>query len=50
MNSLNALISMGALGLIFGLSLGVAAKKFVIEKDPRVDEIISVLPGANCGG
>ena len=27
MNSLNALVSMGALGLIFGLSLGVAAKK-----------------------
>lgn len=50
MNGLNALYSMGALGLVFGLSLGVAAKKFAVEKDPRVDEIIAVLPGANCGG
>ncbi|MCR4426573.1 MAG: Fe-S cluster domain-containing protein [Firmicutes bacterium] len=46
---LYALVSMGALGLIFGLSLGVAAKKLAVKKDPRVDEILGVLPGANCG-
>lgn len=49
MNGLSALLSLGALGLIFGLSLGVAAKKFAVERDPRVDEILAVLPGANCG-
>jgi len=39
----------GALGLIFGLILAVASKVFAVEIDPRVEEIIEVLPGANCG-
>jgi Na+-translocating ferredoxin:NAD+ oxidoreductase RNF subunit RnfB len=39
----------GALGLIFGLILAVASKVFAVQIDPRVEEIIDVLPGANCG-
>lgn len=50
MNGLNALVSMGAMGLAFGLSLGVASKKFAVNSDPRADAILAVLPAANCGG
>jgi len=39
----------GALGLLFGLILAIASKVFEVKVDPRVEEIISVLPGANCG-
>ncbi|MBN1114446.1 MAG: RnfABCDGE type electron transport complex subunit B [Oligoflexia bacterium] len=28
----------------------MASKKFRVERDPRVDEILEALPGANCGG
>jgi len=39
----------GGLGLLYGLGLAIASKKFRVEIDPRVEQIISVLPGANCG-
>ncbi len=41
---------LGALGLVFGLVLAVAAKVFYVETDPRLDELNECLPGANCGG
>ncbi len=44
-----AAASMSALGLGFGLLLGVAARRFHVETPPIVDEIESVLPGTNCG-
>ena len=42
-------IILGAMGLIFGLILAFAAKFFEVKIDPRVEEIIAALPGANCG-
>ena len=39
----------GGLALIFGCILGYASKLFYVETDSKVDEIIEVLPGANCG-
>ncbi|MCL2211677.1 MAG: RnfABCDGE type electron transport complex subunit B [Treponema sp.] len=42
--------SVGGLALIFGIILGLSAKKFAVESNPKVDRIINVLPGANCGG
>lgn len=42
-------IILGAMGLIFGLVLAFAAKVFAVQIDPRVEQIISALPGANCG-
>ncbi|MCL2180026.1 MAG: RnfABCDGE type electron transport complex subunit B [Treponema sp.] len=44
------IISVGGLALLFGVILGFSAKKFAVESDPKVDRIINVLPGANCGG
>lgn len=46
---LYAVISLAAMGLIFGVILGVASKKFAVEVDPRVESIQKFLPGANCG-
>lgn len=47
---LYAVLSLGGLGLLFGLALAVVARKFAVEVDPKVEEIIEALPGANCGG
>ncbi|MGI6576033.1 MAG: RnfABCDGE type electron transport complex subunit B [bacterium] len=46
---LNAVISLGALGLILGGLLGYAAKVFAVPTDERADAIKEILPGANCG-
>lgn len=43
-------LSLGGLGLVFGLLLGYASKKFAVYMDPRVKEVRDSLPGANCGG
>jgi Na+-translocating ferredoxin:NAD+ oxidoreductase RNF subunit RnfB len=44
------IISVGVLALLFGVILGFSARKFAVEADPKVERIINVLPGANCGG
>lgn len=44
-----SLISMGVIGLVLALGLVYASKKFAVEVDPRVEQIIIVLPGVNCG-
>lgn len=43
-------IVMGAIGLLLGLGLAYAAKKFAVPRDSRVEAILEVLPNANCGG
>ena len=45
-----AVISLGLLGVIASFGLGIAAKKFAVDVDPKVEEINEVLPQANCGG
>ncbi len=37
------------LGAIFGFGLALAARKFKVAVDPRVEEVENVLPSANCG-
>ena len=44
-----AIVSITLLGAILGLGLGVAARKFAVDSDPLVDDIVSMLPGTNCG-
>ena len=43
-------VVVGSMGAIFGIILGIAAIVFHVEKDPKIDEVREVLPGANCGG
>ena len=44
-----AVVVLGALAIVFGLILAVAAKVFEVEVDPRLPEIQACLAGANCG-
>jgi len=45
-----AVIVLGSIGLIAALVLFLLSKKFAVKEDPRLGEILEVLPGANCGG
>ncbi len=47
---LNSVLSLGATGLISASILFIAAKKFKVHEDPRIDQIDEILPAANCGG
>jgi len=46
---LASILSLGGIGLLAALALGLAAKKFAVEIDPREAAILDVLSGANCG-
>ncbi|MCD4796093.1 MAG: RnfABCDGE type electron transport complex subunit B [Candidatus Cloacimonetes bacterium] len=41
--------TLGVLGLIYGLGLAFASKKFHVHVDPKIEEINEILPGVNCG-
>jgi len=43
-------LTLALLGLVLAVILFFVAKKFRVEEDPRIDEVESVMPGANCGG
>ncbi|MBI4972948.1 MAG: RnfABCDGE type electron transport complex subunit B [Candidatus Omnitrophica bacterium] len=49
MEILTPILTLGFLGLIFGAGLAIAAKKFAIQVDPRLEKIHGLLPAANCG-
>lgn len=44
-----AILSLGCIGLVAAIALGIAAKKFAVEVDPRELAAMEVLPGINCG-
>ena len=44
------IISLSLLALISAVILYFVAQRFKVFEDPRIDEIQSVLPAANCGG
>jgi len=48
-NIVYAFLVIAALGLLLGVGLAVAAKKFAVKKDERAERIVEILPGANCG-
>ena len=50
MDILSAILVLGGLGLVLGLVLAFASKALAVEADSRLEELMSVLPGANCGG
>ncbi len=45
----SAIVSLGGIGLVFGIILAVASQIFYVEKDPKVEAIADMLPSANCG-
>ncbi len=49
MNILAPVLTLSGLGVIFGVGLALAAKKFCVVIDPRLEKIYAKLPGANCG-
>lgn len=50
MNIVYAALSLGILGLVFGILLGFASKAFEVKVDPKIPKLRECLPGANCGG
>ena len=46
---IQSIIVLGTLGLGFGVFLAFASKKFHVKHGPKIDEVLNVLPGANCG-
>jgi len=42
--------SLGGIGLLLGVGLGYASKKFAVVEDPKLEPLVAALPGANCGG
>ncbi len=50
MGIVKAVLLMLVLGGIIGILLGVASVKLYVEEDHRVEEVLAMLPGYNCGG
>ena len=44
-----ATLVVGVVGLVLGLALVTASKKFYVETDERVTQVRECLRGANCG-
>jgi electron transport complex protein RnfB len=44
-----AFIIMGAMGLVLGLGLAIANEAFYVEEDNRLEKVLELLPGVNCG-
>ncbi len=46
---LNAVIALSVIGLVAASLLAGASRKFRVEVDPKVERVLNVLPGNNCG-
>lgn len=46
---LKAIAALSLIGLAASAMLAAAARRFVVEVDPRIESVLAVLPGANCG-
>jgi len=40
---------LGAMGVVFGVGLAYASKKFAVKEDPKIEKIEKALPSYNCG-
>ena len=45
-----AILFTGVIALLLGIIIGVVSKLFSVPSDPRVELVLGLLPGANCGG
>ena len=44
MSILFPVLSIGGMGVAFGAALGVASEVFKVEEDPRIGQVLEVLP------
>ena len=44
-----AIVPLALLGLLFGLILGYASRRFKVDDDPIVERIEALLPQSQCG-
>jgi len=44
--ALGGLAVLGSIGIFFGIGLALAAYKFAVEANPKVEEVLEVLAGA----
>lgn len=49
MTIIYAFVIVGILGLLFGVGLAFASRVLAVQKDEKVEQVESVLPGLNCG-
>ncbi len=47
---ISSVISMGGIGAVLAIFIAVADKKLSVKEDPRVEQLLDILPGTNCGG
>lgn len=47
---LTAVLVLGVIALVSAVVLYVVSQKFAVKEDPRIPQVLDVLPGANCGG
>ena len=45
-----AVVVLGGIGLVAAVVLFLCSKRFAVYEDPRIGEVNTLLPGANCGG
>lgn len=46
----SAILTLVVIGAILGCLLGIANQYLAVEEDHRVEEVLGMLPGVNCGG
>ncbi|MDP8257290.1 MAG: RnfABCDGE type electron transport complex subunit B [Candidatus Alcyoniella australis] len=46
---LASILTLTILGLTAALGLAIAKKSFAVQRDPRVEQLMPILPGVNCG-
>ena len=45
-----AVLILGGIAILFGTLLALVSRVFAVEKDERYENVVELLPGANCGG
>ncbi len=50
MEIIKAVLLMLVLGGLIGVFLGIAGQKLYVKEDTRVEDVLAMLPGYNCGG
>jgi Na+-translocating ferredoxin:NAD+ oxidoreductase subunit B len=44
--AIGGLVLLGCIGLFFGIGLALAAHRFAVQVNPKVEEVLEVLAGA----